>query len=577
MSNSINLPSIQTKFPPYSQQQHQQQQQPTPISSLANSFSALSSSSPRQYNRTSISSPTNSPLLANTNMATLQNNNNRGRGSFSSSSTPSLSSRLSNSSLHSQYSSSSDRSLSCSPGPSTPSDLSSRSPSVSYERLQNNNSKQHKPNPLALPASFSPLQQHQQMHRYSSNGIHPFQQSPSSQSTVQQQYHHHSYHGSSSIPHPATVSSRQQPPVASTNNAQPQQQQQYQGQTPRDSIYPSSSPSSPSPMSSSRDQEYYHHRRPTTATEHYYHAAAASGTSGHHHHHHHRASPVSSPYGSTTPSSNGCAGDYFSRPPTSPSSYHPLATPTTPSTAVVVESSHGRGGPMTPTLPSISTLVAGAAAAAAIPSPLTPMTPRPHHHLSHFHHRSSSPAPSTTGSTRQGMSMRMMLDDDCSSPNMSRSPSISSDRSSVASASVFSSESSPYLSHIHHHHRRPDTPESSSSPTTASTPLAGSAPTPAPASSSSQLLLCPVCSRAFKPSKNQNCNLRRHLKNVHNMSPTMHPRKCKWDSLPDGRVKDDKDRKERTRKSKRLWARKFRLRRKVEEAAVVLSMLSQAL
>ncbi|KAG0233364.1 hypothetical protein BGX31_004847 [Mortierella sp. GBA43] len=96
-------------------------------------------------------------------------------------------------------------------------------------------------------------------------------------------------------------------------------------------------------------------------------------------------------------------------------------------------------------------------------------------------------------------------------------------------------------------------------------------------SNNPQLLLCPVCSRAFKPSKNQNCNLRRHLKNVHNMSPTMHPRKCKWDSLPDGRVKDDKDRKERTRKSKRLWARKFRLRRKVEEAAVVLSMLSQAM
>ncbi|KAF9562611.1 hypothetical protein BGW38_008975 [Lunasporangiospora selenospora] len=88
-------------------------------------------------------------------------------------------------------------------------------------------------------------------------------------------------------------------------------------------------------------------------------------------------------------------------------------------------------------------------------------------------------------------------------------------------------------------------------------------------SSTSQLLLCP-------PSKNQNCNLRRHLKNVHNMSPTIHPRKCKWDSLPDGRVKDDKDRKERTRKSKRLWARKFRQKRKVEEAAIVLSMLCQA-
>ncbi|KAF9386955.1 hypothetical protein CPB97_003124 [Podila verticillata] len=94
--------------------------------------------------------------------------------------------------------------------------------------------------------------------------------------------------------------------------------------------------------------------------------------------------------------------------------------------------------------------------------------------------------------------------------------------------------------------------------------------------STGKLLLCPVCDKAFKPSKNQNCNLRRHLKNVHDMSPTIHPRKCKWDSLPDGRVKDDKDRKERTRKSKRLWARKFRLRRKVEEAAEVLTMLNQA-
>ncbi|KAG0216388.1 hypothetical protein BGX28_002858 [Mortierella sp. GBA30] len=114
--------------------------------------------------------------------------------------------------------------------------------------------------------------------------------------------------------------------------------------------------------------------------------------------------------------------------------------------------------------------------------------------------------------------------------------------------------------------------ESPSTPTAAVTPSGTTSTATSP-----QLLLCPVCSRAFKPSKNQNCNLRRHLKNVHNMSPTMHPRKCKWDSLPDGRVKDDKDRKERTRKSKRLWARKFRLRRKVEEAAVVLSMLSQAI
>jgi hypothetical protein len=97
-----------------------------------------------------------------------------------------------------------------------------------------------------------------------------------------------------------------------------------------------------------------------------------------------------------------------------------------------------------------------------------------------------------------------------------------------------------------------------------------------PVPTTTQLLLCPVCSRAFKPCKNQNSNLRRHIKNIHNMSPTMHPRKCKWDSIPDGRVKDDKDRKERSRKNKRLWARKTRLRRKAEEAALGLCRLSQA-
>ncbi|KAG0075905.1 hypothetical protein BGZ93_001078 [Podila epicladia] len=147
--------------------------------------------------------------------------------------------------------------------------------------------------------------------------------------------------------------------------------------------------------------------------------------------------------------------------------------------------------------------------------------------------------------------------------SMSRSPSISSEQSFSRDNSPFGSENDDYVS-----------PASASMTSLSSTDSTSS---PAPScSSNTQLLLCPVCSRAFKPSKNQNCNLRRHLKNVHNMSPTMHPRKCKWDSLPDGRVKDDKDRKERTRKSKRLWARKFRLRRKVEEAAVVLSMLSQA-
>ncbi|KAG0295903.1 hypothetical protein BGZ97_004686 [Linnemannia gamsii] len=106
-------------------------------------------------------------------------------------------------------------------------------------------------------------------------------------------------------------------------------------------------------------------------------------------------------------------------------------------------------------------------------------------------------------------------------------------------------------------------------------PSVGSASvTPDP--TTTQLLLCPVCSRAFKLSKNQNSNLRRHLKNIHNMSPSMHPRKCKWDSIPNGRVKDDKDREERTRKTKRLWARKERLRRKTDEAALGLCMLNQA-
>ncbi|KAH7047874.1 hypothetical protein BKA57DRAFT_493245 [Linnemannia elongata] len=96
-----------------------------------------------------------------------------------------------------------------------------------------------------------------------------------------------------------------------------------------------------------------------------------------------------------------------------------------------------------------------------------------------------------------------------------------------------------------------------------------------PVSTTMQLLLRRACSRDFKLSPNQNCNLRRHLKNFHNMSPTMHPRKSKWNSLPDGRIKDDKDRKERKSKSKRLWARKTRLRRKAEEAALGLCMLSQ--
>ncbi|KAF9153039.1 hypothetical protein BG015_004218 [Linnemannia schmuckeri] len=162
-------------------------------------------------------------------------------------------------------------------------------------------------------------------------------------------------------------------------------------------------------------------------------------------------------------------------------------------------------------------------------------------------------------------------DDDEEEDAYEYTTSMSGSRSLSPDGSEFSMESSPSSAEDHFGSMS----EASASMTSlASTSSSSSSMTPVP--TTTQLLLCPVCSRAFKPSKNQNCNLRRHLKNVHNMSPTMHPRKCKWDSLPDGRVKDDKDRKERTRKSKRLWARKYRLRRKVEEAALVLSMLSQA-
>ncbi|KAI8355874.1 hypothetical protein B0O80DRAFT_33856 [Mortierella sp. GBAus27b] len=157
--------------------------------------------------------------------------------------------------------------------------------------------------------------------------------------------------------------------------------------------------------------------------------------------------------------------------------------------------------------------------------------------------------------------------DDHYASSMSPSPSLSH------AGSSFSRESSPSMDDDEYLGSMPEASASMSSLVSSSS-SSSSSMSPMP---TTQLLLCPVCNRAFKPSKNQNCNLRRHLKNVHNMSPAIHPRKCKWDSLPDGRVKDDKDRKERTRKSKRLWARKFRLRRKVEEAAVVLSMLSQAI
>ncbi|KAF8967210.1 hypothetical protein BGZ46_000226 [Entomortierella lignicola] len=381
-------------------------------------------------------------------------------------SAPSLSSRLSTSSLHSQYSSSSERSLSCSPGPSTPCDILSRSPSFSHERP-------HKPLMTApmkhiMSAPFSPVLPQ-----------------PKGYSSHSSQYHNHHHHPYVSIPHPSIS-----------------RQQQYHGQalpSPRDVF-------SPSP----RDHAYDHH-------ESQYHTRGDR-------------------------SSYGGSGDYFSRPT---SSYNNHPHPPTPITPPAMESSSARVHPLSP-------------------GPMTPLQ------------ASTKPMqPSPYDSPRSVTSRVAMMDDDYFRP-MSRSPSISSDRSS------FSLESSPFpseQSYMGMERSGLASPAMSSLSVSLSINnfSSSSLASTSSGSSNAQLLLCPVCSRAFKPSKNQNCNLRRHLKNVHNMSPAIHPRKCKWDSLPDGRVKDDKDRKERTRKSKRLWARKFRLRRKVEEAAVVLSMLGQTL
>lgn len=100
-------------------------------------------------------------------------------------------------------------------------------------------------------------------------------------------------------------------------------------------------------------------------------------------------------------------------------------------------------------------------------------------------------------------------------------------------------------------------------------------PSMTPVPTEPRLLLCPICNRPFNPSKNRKYKSRRNLKNVH-MSPRMHPCKREWDSLPNGRVIDNKECRERTRKSKGLPARKYHLRRRVEEAALVLNMLYQA-
>ncbi|KAG0006925.1 hypothetical protein BGZ65_001644 [Modicella reniformis] len=439
MSSSVDLPSIQTNFPSYS----------TPARPFHTNPSPSSPSPAMRFQNRSYSTPSLPSL-------------------------PSLSSRLSSSSLHSQYSSSSDRSMSCSPGPSTPCDFMSRSPSFSHDRP----SKPLTPK-FHLPPFSSVLPQPKGYSIQSSH--HSYQ--PSYQTT----------HSFTSVSHPATALRSQQ-----------QQQQQYHGQamsSPRDT-YPSAS----------RDHADYH-REPL------YHARGDR-------------------------SSYSGSGDYFSRPTSLSSYHHHPPTPTTPTTPT----------PMETKLRCFS------------PTPLAPLQ---------IPSAFSGPTPATASAR-----MMMMMDEEHKHP-LSPSPSVMSDRV------PFSPELSPFplseKSYMGLNHcggmasPSPTSLSASLSSYNCSTASLASSGSMTPGPSNPQLLLCPVCNRAFKPSKNQNCNLRRHLKNVHNMSPTMHPRKCKWDSLPDGRVKDDKDRKERTRKSKRLWARKFRLRRKVEEAAVVLSMLSQAI
>ncbi|KAG0301066.1 hypothetical protein BGZ98_008647 [Dissophora globulifera] len=521
--SSVDLPSIQTNFSPYS-------------------ATVASPSSTRSYHASSSTPSSPAPHM---------NFQNR---SFS---VPSLSLRLSSSSLHSQYSASSDRSLSCSPGPATPNDIMSRSPSFSHERAQKS-LKHHMaapfspvlPQPKGYTTGHSSLLQHHHHHH------HPYQQQQ-----PQPQHPHHQHHHAqpfASIPHPSTVSRQQQPSHALPHA----HHQQYHGQalpSPRD-VYPSS------PKNHTDPQHYHHSSQPQ-----------------HPHHHresHYHARPERSSYCGPT--------DYFSRPTSMSSYHHHLATPTTPTAMDSISSRlHSQSpAPLTPLHISTRSI-----------HPTSVSSPSPY--------SSSSSPPSaatpTTSTTTTAVSAHgissgrmIMMDEDYKHP-MSRSPSIASDRS------AFSPEPSPFLSEQHFMRGGSSSSMSSTSSgmnSPASTSMSSLSALLSSHNSSSlslsssnngssghgssslanqqQLLLCPVCSRAFKPSKNQNCNLRRHLKNVHNMSPTMHPRKCKWDSLPDGRVKDDKDRKERTRKSKRLWARKFRLRRKVEEAAVVLSMLSQA-
>jgi len=72
------------------------------------------------------------------------------------------------------------------------------------------------------------------------------------------------------------------------------------------------------------------------------------------------------------------------------------------------------------------------------------------------------------------------------------------------------------------------------------------------------MLYCGLCYSTFKESKNQYYSFRRHLFTKHNVPKDSFPKRSKWDSIPNGRVKDDADKKRRIRQSKKKYARNFR-------------------
>ncbi|KAF9898099.1 hypothetical protein BX616_004494 [Lobosporangium transversale] len=438
MSSAVDLPSIQTKLCPYS--------------------TSTEPSRPRR----SVSPDLTSPSM------TFQNR-------FYSSSSAS--------SYLSTYSLSSDRSLPTSPGPATPCDMTSQSPSFSHESIYK-------------PSLYNSQHKHPLFSSYTSSPSPPLISSPqrytTSLSPISSFRHrpHQSYHHSHQQQKRYSQASCQERPFPSSSRDLPNPS------CPRDML-----PNRPLHGHSDYRLSYHHHPQHQGYQQRLSYSTSANNSSNNHH-----------------------QIDHFQVLLPPGASYNPSLTHHTAARTMITTLKEEEQEP------SVH---------------MRSITPPCMARSSHDHSTVSS------------------AEDDRSDyyPSISRSPSFSRDSSPTVSSDSIGSMSEASASMI--------SLISSSSSSSTSTPMV-------PISTTTQSLLCPVCSRAFKPSKNQNCNLRRHLKNVHNMSPTIHPRKCKWDSLPDGRVKDDKDRKERTRKSKRLWARKFRLRRKVEEAAVVLSMLSQA-